>query len=344
MQIRPSTSIIAAIAAIGLNLTPGLARADFDAAMTAPAPVTSRVLAAEISAFRDGVESVHPLSEEVSARVDEALVSSGAWLADLSPYEGRLSAARSEGVILSMTEPAPLVEARLNGMLIAYEVIDARARLDPAAAPDPVPAKGLPSPETLEILIDQRLGLPQGEAALAGYERMMGAWAEIGPTPAPAPIRTPEQEARALQLLEDAPGMARFLPQDLVRMAAEERADRIRELVSENPGLERFVHDSILAGSDLTRERTAELSNGLTPDRLERMSDLVEEHPRARRFVPDSTLAEIDAARVPLPEGRADQIRIKTKLIGMRIDALSGMGPARDPFAPLAPGGPEPDQ
>jgi hypothetical protein len=233
--------------------------------------------------------------------VDEALVSSGAWLADLSPYEGRLSAARSEGVILSMTEPAPLVEARLNGMLVAYEVIDARVRLDPAAAPDPVPARSLPSPETLGILIDERLGLPRGEAALAGYERMMGAWAEVGPSPAPAPIRTPEQERRALEVLREAPGMARFLPQDLVQMAAEERADRIRELVSENPGLERFVHGAILDGSDLARERTAGLVSGLSPDRLGRLAETVEAHPRARRFLSADLLREIDAAADPAP-------------------------------------------
>lgn len=299
MQIRPSPSMIAALAAIGLNLTPGLARAEFSAAMTAPAPAASRVLAAELNAFRDGVESVRPLPEGLGARVDEARVSSGAWLADLRAHEGRLSAARSEGVILSMTEPAQLVEARLNGMLIAYEVIDARVRLDPAAAPEPVPAKSIPSPETLGILIDERLGLPRGEAALAGYERMMGAWAEIGPAPAPAPIRTPEQERRALEVFREVPEMARFLPADLVRMVAEERADRIRELVSENPGLERFVHESILNGSDLTRERTGELVSGLSPDRLDRIATIVEAHPRARRFLSEDLLREIDADPAP---------------------------------------------
>lgn len=301
MQIRPSTSVIAALAAIGLNLTPGLAQADFDRAMIEPAPTQSRVLAAEIASFRDGASSVRPLSEEISTRVDEAHISSGAWLANMSAHEGRLSAARSEGVIIAMTDPGELVEARLNGMLVAYEVIDARIRLEPGAAPEPVLAKTVPSSATLNILIDDRLGLPQGEAGLAGYERMMGSWAEIGPTPAPAPVLTPEQEIQVLEMLKEVPGMSRSLPADLVSLSSQERADRIRDLVRENPALERFVHNAILEGSDLAQERTAETAIRLEPDRLERLGALVEEHPRARRFLPDAILKEIDAGQAPDP-------------------------------------------
>lgn len=294
MQIRPSTSVIAALAAIGLNLTPGLAQADFDRAMTGPAPTQSRVLAAEIASFRDGASSVRPLSEEISARVEEAHVSSGAWLANMSAHEGRLSAARSEGVIIAMTDPGELVEARLNGMLVAYEVIDARTRLDPDAAPEPVPARSVPSPDTLGILIDDRLGLPQGEAALAGYERMMAAWADLGPSPNLAPIRTPEQELRALEVIREVPGMRRFLPSDLVNRSAEERADRVREIVLENPGLKRFVHTAILEGSDLARERTAETVSQLSPEQLEKLSAALDENPRARQFFSEPLLKRID--------------------------------------------------
>lgn len=297
MQIRPNRSFIAALAAIGLNLTPGLAQAEFDRVMTAPAPTQGRILAAEIASFRDGAESMRPLSDAINARVDEVHVSSGAWMADMSAHEARLDAARSEGVIISMTDPADMVEARLNGMLIAYEVIDARIRLDATAAPEPVSAKTLPSPATLGILIDERLGLPQGEAALSGYERMMAAWTDLGPTPALAPIRSAEQEARALEILREAPGMHRFLPTDLVALNAQERADRIRTLVSENPGLERFVHGAILEGSDLARTRTENAISMLGPDRIARLSATIEEHPRARRFLPNAILAEIDAAK-----------------------------------------------
>jgi hypothetical protein len=296
MQTRPATSVIAAIAAIGLNLSPGLARAEFDAAMTAPGPASSRVLAAEITAFRDGASSVRPLPDEINARVDEAYLSSGAWRADLSAHSGRIGAARSEGVILSMTEPAELVSARLNGMLVAYEVIDARVRLNPGANPEPVPARSLPSPDTLRILVDERLGLPAGEAALAGYERMMGSWSDLGPSPAPAPIRTPEQEAHIRDLIRDVPEMSRFAPSDLLIKTSEERAERVRAVVAENPGLERFVHSSILTGSDLTRERVSGTLRDLDPERLERLIALVEENPRARRFITPSHLEQIETA------------------------------------------------
>jgi hypothetical protein len=131
MQLRPQHSLIAALAAIGLNLIPGIAQADFDRTMTEPATTQSRVLAAEITAFRDGAESIRPLSEEINLRVDEIQVSSGAWKADLSAHEDRLSAARSEGKIVSMTEPGHLVEARLDGMIIAYELIDIQGRFNP---------------------------------------------------------------------------------------------------------------------------------------------------------------------------------------------------------------------
>jgi len=295
MQIRPSTSVIAALAAIGLNLTPGLAQADFDRAMTAPAPTQSRILAAEIASFRDGVETLRPLSDQINDRVNEVHVSSGAWIANMSAHEDRLSAARSEGVIIAMTDPGDMVEARLNGMLVAYEVIDARARLDPGAAPEPVPAKTVPSPGTLNVLIDDRLGLPRGEAGLAGYERMMAAWADLGPSPALAPIRTPEQEVRLLRALEEAPEMRRFFSEDLLQMSAEKRAERIRALVQENPGLERFVHSSILEGADLTRERTAKTAAQLSPERVERFSALIEENPHARRFFHEAVLERVDA-------------------------------------------------
>lgn len=296
MRISSHTAI-AALAAIGLNLTPGLAQAEFNRAMTDPAPTQSRVLAAEIASFRDGAESVRPLSDEINARVDEVRVSSGALVANTSAHEDRLSAARSEGVIIAMTHPGEMVEAQLNGMLVAYEVIDARVRLDPGAAPDPVPAKTLPSPAILNVLIDDRLGLPRGEAGLAGYERMMAAWADLGPSPAPAPIRTPEQEVRLLSALEQSPEMKRFFSEDLLQMSARERADRLRDLVEENPELERFVHGAVLEGSDLTRERTADTGPGLSVERVARFSDLIEENPRARQFFHETILAKVDAYR-----------------------------------------------
>ena len=294
MQLGPNRPLIAALAAIGLNLTPGLAQADFDRAMTDPASTQSRILAAEIASFRDGAESVRPLSDAMNARVDEVHVSSGAWIANMSAHEDRLNAARSEGVIIAMTDPGEMVEARLNGMIVAYEVIDARTRLDPGTPPEPVAAKTLPSPATLDILIDDKLGLPKGEAGLAGYERMMAAWADLGPSPALAPIRTPEQEVRLLQALEEAPEMKRFFSEDLIEMSAEKRADRIRHLVEENPGLERFVHGSILEGSDLTRERTEKTAAQLSPEQVERFSALIEEHPRARRFFHEAVLERVD--------------------------------------------------
>ncbi len=301
MRIRTS-SAIAALAAIGLNLTPGLAQAEFNLAMTEPAPTHSRVLAAEIASFRDGAESVRPLHDALNARIDEIQVSSGAWIANMSAHEDRISAARSEGVIIAMTDPGEMVQARLNGMIVAYEVIDARTRLDPGAAPEPVLAKTLPSSATLEILIDNKLGLPGGEAALAGYERMMAAWADLGPSPAIAPIRTPEQEARLLQLLNETPGAERFFSTDLIQMSAEARADRIRDLVRGNPGLERFVHGSILEGSDLTRTRTEKIAARLSPEQVERFSALIEEHPRARRFLHVSVLGRVDAYRAQMSE------------------------------------------
>jgi hypothetical protein len=301
MQIRPSTSVIAALAAIGLNLTPGLAQADYERAMTGPAPTQSRVLAAEIASFRDGASSVRPLSEEISARVDEAHVSSGAWMANMSAHEGRLSAARSEGVILAMTEPNEMVEARLDGMLIAYDIIDVQVRFNPQREPRMITARSLPDPDVLGMLVDEQMGLPSGEAALAGYERMMAAWTDLGPSPALAPIRSPKNELRALQVMEEFPAMEGFLPADLVSLNAEERADRIRELVGENPGLERFVHSAVLEGSDLARARTAETVVRLSPDQLEELGAALEENPRARRFFPDSVLKEVDATRAPDP-------------------------------------------
>lgn len=301
MQIRPSTSVIAALAAIGLNLTPGLARADYERAMTGPAPTQSRVLAAEIASFRDGASSVRPLSEEISARVDEAHVSSGAWMANMSAHEGRLSAARSEGVILAMTEPNEMVEARLDGMLVAYDIIDVQVRLSPQREPRMITARSLPGPDVLGMLVDERMGLPSGEAAFAGYERMMTAWTDLGPNPALAPIRSAKNELRALQVLEELPEMGRALPADLVRLTAEERADRIRELVSENPGLEGLVHHAILEGGDLARARTAETVVRLSPGQLEELGAALEENPRARRFFPDSVLKEIDAGQAPDP-------------------------------------------
>jgi len=302
MQIRPSTSVIAALAAIGLNLTPGLAQADFDRAMTTPAPTQSRVLAAEIASFRDGASSVRPLSEEISARVDEVHVSSGAWMANMSAHEGRLGAARSEGVILAMTEPTEMVEARLDGMLIAYDVIDVQVRFSPKREPRMITARSLPSPDVLGMLVDERMGLPSGEAALAGYERMMAAWTDLGPSPALAPIRTPEQELRALEVIREVPGMRQFLSSDLVSLSAEERADRVREIVLENPGLERFVHKAILEGSDLARERTAETAAKLSPEQLQQLSTALEEQPRARRFFSEALLKEIDVYQGQAPD------------------------------------------
>lgn len=304
MQLGPNRPLLAALAAIGLNLTPGLAHAEFDRAMTDPAPTQSRILAAEIASFRDGADSVRPLSEEVNARVDEAYVSSGAWIANMSAHEGRLSAARSEGVVLAMTEPKEMVEARLDGMLVAYDVIDVQVRFSPKREPRMITARSLPSPDVLEMLVDERMGLPSGEAALAGYERMMASWVDLGPSPSLAPIRTPEQEVRLLQLLEESPGKEKFFSEDLLQMSSEKRAERIRELVQKNPGLERFVHSSILEGSDLTRERTAKTAEQLSPDEIKRLSALIEERPRARKFFHETVLEQVDAhnAKVSDPE------------------------------------------
>lgn len=301
MQIRPLTAI-AALAAIGLNLTPGLAQADFDRAMTDRAPTESRILAAEIASFRDGVESVRPLPEALSGRVDEAYVSSGAVFADLSAHEYRMSAARSEGVILAMTDPTEMVEARLTGMLVAYEVIDARVRLDPEAPPEPVSARSVPSPQTLELLIDDRVGLPHGEAGLAGYERMMTAWAGLGTDPALAPIRTPAQELRFLQMIEEHPDRKGFLPTDLIALSAEERADRVRDLVRESPDLKEVAHGAVLDGSDLTQERTSRLVSWPSPERVAELSEVIAEDPRRRRFFHETVLEKIDAYQHVSPD------------------------------------------
>jgi hypothetical protein len=160
-----------------------------------------------------------------------------------------------------------------------------------------ITARSLPNPDVLGMLVDERMGLPSGEAALAGYERMMASWVDLGPTPALAPIRTPEHEVRLLQLIEKNPGKEKFFSEDLLQMSAEKRAERIRELVQENPGLERFVHSSILEGSDLTRERTAKTAAQLSPEQIERFSDLIEKRPQARRFFHETVLERVDAHR-----------------------------------------------
>lgn len=304
MQPRSTPSLIAALAAIGLNLTPGLARADFDRVMSGPPPVESRVLAAEIGAFRDGAQSFRALPTQINDRVDQVQHRSGALVADLSAHVGRIEASRSEGVIMAMSDPTEMVVARLDGMLIAYELIDAQVRLSPGAAPEPIRAGSLPNPTVLRMLVDERMGMPSGEASLAGYERMMTSWSDLGASPSPAPIRDPETEARVMEILEKHPEMGRFVSADLIRSPSEERAERIRMLVSENPGMERFVHSSILKGGELSQDPTG-------------------------------------SPEVQMTEERRAQIRVKMKLTGMRIDALAGEGPARDPFSAPEKSGPD---
>jgi len=304
MQPRSTASLIAALAVIGLNLTPGMARADFDRAMSGPPPVESRILAVEIGAFRDGAQSFRALPAQINERVDEIQVRSGAGVADLSAHMGRIDMARSEGVIMAMSDPAEMVVARLDGMLVAYELIDAQVRIRPGETPEPIRAGSLPNPTVLRMLVDERMGMPSGEASLAGYERMMASWSDLGTSPTPAPIRDPESEARIREILEKHPELEEFVSPDLIRSPSEERAERIRTLVSENPGMERFVHSSILKEGDLS---------------------------------PDPTGSD----EVQMTEDRRAQIRAKMKLTGMRIDAIAGEGPARDPFS--APENSEPD-
>jgi hypothetical protein len=248
MQPRSTTSLIAALAAIGFNLTPGLAQADFNRAMSGPPPVESRILAAEIGAFRNGAQSFRAIPAQINERVDEIQVRSGARGADLSAHMGRIDMARSEGVIMAMSDPAEIVAARLDGMLVAYELIDAQVRIRPGEPPEPIRAGSLPNATVLRMLVDERMGMPSGEASLAGYERMMTSWSDLGtsPAPAPAPIRDPESEARILEILEKNPELERLVSPDLIRSPPEERAERIRTLVFENPGMKRFVHNSIL--------------------------------------------------------------------------------------------------
>jgi hypothetical protein len=234
-----------------------------------------------------------------------------------------------------------LPSSKPGAIHIAYELIDIQGRFNPGREPAPIAARSLPGPNVLKMLVDERMGLPSGEASLAGYERMMSAWSDLGSNPALAPIRTPEQEARALEILEEAPEMARFLPADFISLSAQERADRIRTLVSENPGLEKFVHGSILEGSDLTLERSAKAVAGLSPDQITRLSTMVDEHPRARRFLPEETLAEIDASQRNGADETLSKNHIKLEMIRLRIHALSGEGPVRDPFSAPEVSGPD---
>jgi hypothetical protein len=85
-------------------------------------------------------------------------------------------------------------------------------------------------------------------------------------------------------------------------MSARERADRLRDLVEKNPELERFVHGSVLEGSDLTRERTSKTGHGLNVERVARFSDLIEENLRARRFFHETILAKVDAYRAEMTD------------------------------------------
>jgi hypothetical protein len=239
--------------------------------------------------------------------VDRVQVRSGALLADLSAHEGKIDAARSEGVIMAMSDPSDLVVARLDGMLVAYELIDAQARLGTCTAPAMIPAGTLPNPTVLRMLVDERMGLPAGEASLAGYERMMAAWSDLGVSPAPAPIRDPDAEDRVREILQTHPELERFVSPDLIRSSPEERAERVRDLVAENPGLERFVPQDLIRSSP--------------EERTERVRELVAENPGLERFVPP------------------DLIRSSPEEVLIR--ALSGEGPVDDPFTPPRAGGPD---